>query len=721
MGRNWAITIGINHYDNLQDLICAKRDAEAMRDFFREELGFEQIYHFTEDSPPIQQQYGPQIVSRPTYTTLMRFLRVRFEEPFLRAGDNLWFFFAGHGLSQEERDYLMPLDADPGDVERTAIAIGYVTERLRRCGADNVVLLIDACRSLSRAGTGIGGETQKGVVTLFSCSPRERSYEIEEPPIQHGAFTYALLQGLRLQGEGNCATVERLYQYLRYQVPELGRRYQKPLQTPYAIVEPASKYHLILLPRCATVRDAETLKLEAFRAEQAGDFDLAEQLWIRVLVVSPGDPDALEGIRRVDRLRSAPRPESSPPPETPSRSRAQQRVPTVTPRPTPEPVSPLPRRTATGPGAAPSQLSRRRLIQLIGLGGAGAGGAFLLARLLQTPTLSPVVTTSPKPTSTLTPTSSPSPTQAQAGAALRLEPVEFAVVTVNAQGQKVKQEKLKAGLYQEDLGGGVRLDMVGIPKGSFTMGSPEGEEGRDWYQNFDAKLTNVEGPQHQVAVKAFGMGKYQVTQAQWRAVAELPKIKADLQSDPSNFKGDNRPVERVSWEEAIEFCARLSKKTGREYRLPSEAEWEYACRAGTTTPFHFGETITTDLANYRGTDWEYQGKTYPGNYGQGPHGSYRQQTTEVGSFKVANAFGLYDMHGNVWEWCLDYWHENYNGAPADGSAWVTGGNASRRVLRGGSWSLNPGDCRSAHRNRLEPGIRVNYLGFRVVCSSAWTL
>ncbi len=210
MGKNWAITIGINHYDNLQRLVCAKRDAEAVRDFFRDELAFEQVYHFTEDSPPIQPKTGLPIASRPTFATLMRFLRVRFEQPFLGAGDNLWFFFAGHGLSHEERDYLLPLDADPGDVERTAIPISYVTERLRRCGADNVMLLIDACRSLSRSGTGIGRESQKGVVTLFSCSPRERSYEIEAPPIQHGVFTYALLQGLRLQGEGNCATVERL-------------------------------------------------------------------------------------------------------------------------------------------------------------------------------------------------------------------------------------------------------------------------------------------------------------------------------------------------------------------------------------------------------------------------------------------------------------------------------------------------------------------------------
>jgi formylglycine-generating enzyme required for sulfatase activity len=123
----------------------------------------------------------------------------------------------------------------------------------------------------------------------------------------------------------------------------------------------------------------------------------------------------------------------------------------------------------------------------------------------------------------------------------------------------------------------------------------------------------------------------------------------------------------------------LSKATGREYRLPSEAEWEYACRAGTTTPFHFGETITTDLANYNGNY----------TYGSGSKGQYRKQTTDVGSFP-ANAFGLHDMHGNVWEWCQDTWHENYNGAPTDGSAWVDeNANQNRMILRGGSWYNNP--------------------------------
>ena len=225
-------------------------------------------------------------------------MRDFFEESYLQAGDNFWFFFSGHGIRHQDRDYLMPCDANPRDVEYTAISISYVTERLRRCGADNVVLLLDACRNEGeKAGLGIGEEKQQGVITIYSCSPREKSYEIDQ--IGQGAFTYALLESLRIQGEGNCATVERLYQRLRYRVAEINRDYNKPEQTPYAIVEPASKYHLILLPRQATLQDIATLREDAQDAELEEDFDLAEQLWTRVLAIYPADSKALKALRRI--------------------------------------------------------------------------------------------------------------------------------------------------------------------------------------------------------------------------------------------------------------------------------------------------------------------------------------------------------------------------------------------------------------------------------------
>lgn len=248
-----------------------------------------------------------------------------------------------------------------------------------------------------------------------------------------------------------------------------------------------------------------------------------------------------------------------------------------------------------------------------------------------------------------------------------------------------------------EVGEALPLHMVLIPGGSFLMGSPDNELER----------LEREGPQHQVSVDKFLMGRYPVTQAQWRAVAALPKVDKGLKPNPSRFKGDDLPAERVSWHEAVEFCDRLAKHTGRLYRLPSEAEWEYACRAGTTTPFNFGDTITTESANYNG---DY-------TYGDSPKGENRRKTTAVGQLNNANAYGLCDMHGNVYEWCQDYWHDNYEGAPTDGSAWMEGGNADRRVRRGGAWLTCPRNCRSAYRVSDTPEYRDDDIGFRVSCAA----
>lgn len=258
--------------------------------------------------------------------------------------------------------------------------------------------------------------------------------------------------------------------------------------------------------------------------------------------------------------------------------------------------------------------------------------------------------------------------------------------------------------YLEKLGNKIGLEMVLIPGGSFMMGSPENELER----------SDSESPQHLVNIQQFCIGKYPVTQEQWRAVAGLPQINKELDVDPSYYKGDKQPVAQVSWYDAVEFCERLTAHTKRNYRLPSEAEWEYACRAGTTTPFHFGETITSELANYNA---EY-------TYGAGVEGTSQIGTTDVGSFRIANAFGLYDMHGNVWEWCLDDWHNNYKGAPTDGSPWFkSNNNLSQKqglaILRGGSWFYYPKDCRSAYRftgHRMGKDTRNIFTGFRVVCA-----
>jgi formylglycine-generating enzyme required for sulfatase activity len=233
-------------------------------------------------------------------------------------------------------------------------------------------------------------------------------------------------------------------------------------------------------------------------------------------------------------------------------------------------------------------------------------------------------------------------------------------------------------------------EMVVIPAGSFTMGSPASEEGRD----------DNEGPQHRVTIpRPFALGKYEVTFAEWDACVREGGC-SHRPSDQGWGRG-NRPVINVSWEDARQYGRWLGRKTGHEYRLPSEAEWEYAARAGTTTPFHFGRMISPSQANYDGNY----------SYNNGPKGAYRQQTIAVGSFP-ANAFGLHDVHGNVWEWVKDCWNGSYRGTPTDGVAWTTE-QCAGRVLRGGSWYDNPRNVRSADRVRDDSGDRDNILGFRL--------
>ncbi|MFN9623357.1 MAG: formylglycine-generating enzyme family protein [Cyanobacteriota bacterium] len=279
--------------------------------------------------------------------------------------------------------------------------------------------------------------------------------------------------------------------------------------------------------------------------------------------------------------------------------------------------------------------------------------------------------------------------------------------------------------HREPLAPGVDLLMLRIPAGSFLMGAPEEEEGSQ----------DNERPVHRVELGEFLLGQTPVTQAQWRAVAlweprpgeeawrqELDPDPVGRLSDPKPFAGERRPVVNVNWHDATEFCHRLHIRTGKNYCLPSEAQWEYACRAGTTTPFHFGEMISTEVANYDG-NYTYRSTTIEDGSNRNrrdnkskPTTVYRQQTTDVGIFP-ANAWGLHDMHGNVWEWCNDHWNDAYHGAPEDDRPWIDEQAEDNKtmLLRGGSWLYGPRSCRSACRSRYRPGSRLTFIGFRVCC------
>src|SRR6266498_4304980 len=263
--------------------------------------------------------------------------------------------------------------------------------------------------------------------------------------------------------------------------------------------------------------------------------------------------------------------------------------------------------------------------------------------------------------------------------------IEFETPTLNEKGEIIAQTRHNAEQSTEDLGDGISLDMILIPSGIFKMGSLPQRGNPD------------EQPQHLVTIKSFMMGKFLITQGQWKAV--LGRV------PPCRFKGEGLPVERVSWNDAQRFCQRLSEMTGGDYQLPSETQWEYACRAGTSAPFSFGETITTEVANFNGEH----------AFLHEPRGPYRHVTTEGGAFPP-NAFGVHDMHGNLWEWCADTWLDDYGSSPRDGGSYQNK-DSHYRVARGGSWHEPPELCRSAARLRVLQSDADEFMGFRVVCDT----
>jgi formylglycine-generating enzyme required for sulfatase activity len=235
-------------------------------------------------------------------------------------------------------------------------------------------------------------------------------------------------------------------------------------------------------------------------------------------------------------------------------------------------------------------------------------------------------------------------------------------------------------------------ELMVVPAGDFIMGSPERERGRK----------PNEGPQRRVAIKrAFAVGKYEVTFAEWEACVAQGGCRENPLPNDEGWGRGKRPVIHVSWDDATIYTAWLSKRTGKSYRLLTEAEWEYAARAGTQTPFATGATISTERANFDGNY----------TYGNAPRGAYLGKTVEVGTYRP-NAFGLYDTQGNVWEWVQDCYKDTYVGAPTDGSA-VEQPNCEFRVLRGGSWRVDPLYLRSAYRHQSRPNDKTDNFGFRI--------
>ena len=282
-------------------------------------------------------------------------------------------------------------------------------------------------------------------------------------------------------------------------------------------------------------------------------------------------------------------------------------------------------------------------------------------------------------------------------ASVRLQTFQFETISVDSAGKVLRQRQAKADYFAEP---NIGLEMVSIPGGTFPMGVGRAQlallRSEPAARSLSLDPIETMQPQRFVSLSSFFISRYEITQAQWRTVANLSRVARELSRDPSYIKGDQLPVDQASWEDAMEFCNRLTRSTGRRYRLPTEAEWEYACRAGTTSLFHFGDKLAPDLANYRISS---------GDSMAGP--------APVGSKGVGNRFGLFDMHGNVQEWCADTWHPDYKGAPSDGRAWE-GGDANYRVLRGGAWTTDALASGSASRVKGGVTLRARSVGFRVV-------
>jgi formylglycine-generating enzyme required for sulfatase activity/uncharacterized caspase-like protein len=612
MPRNVAIAIGVNHYQYENSLQFAGNDAKAMRSYLQG-IGFEEVLLYTDD----EEGYHPEL------TNLIIGLDRISKTVRLEKDDSLWFFFSGHGGRQGGRDFLLPTNGYSQNLERTAIAIEDVVRALAQCGAGNLVMILDACRNvIPEHGKGsqqtIELVKQAGIITLFSCKPGQKSYEL--PDVQQGAFTYGLLRALEGEYHPNRCNVLQLSEYLRQIVPALVAEKLNAQQSPYVIAEPVEKAMQMLLPlpqkvepvpvpdipedtnQSASGKSAGShvgaLMREAFRATQRQDWEEAKQLWERVLFEAHDPEDRKLALEQRDYASSQ---------QSVSVEEEQKKL----------------------------ELERERQ---------GQAAEAERQRLEK----------------------------------LRSEERQQLEVIRMRERREQEEAKIKAEAslpksFVEDLGNGVKLEMILIPKGSFMMGSVDGD--------------NDEKPQHRVEItQEFYIGKYQITQGQWQAVTG---------NNPSWFqKGGDYPVERVSWDDCHEFLEKLNQKARKRYRLPSEAEWEYACRAGTTTRYYFGDD-EKQLGEYV---W------FEGNSGSRTH--------PVGQ-KKPNQFGLYDMHGNVWEWCEDSWEDNYKVSRSQ-KPFVN--SSSLRVIRGGSWYALPRLCRSANRYNLSRALRYYDVGFRVVCS-----
>ena len=628
MARRYAVSIGINEYKFAGNLKYAKSDAQLFATFLKEEAKFDDVRRFLKELSSDSTE-----ALMPYRTDMLRFFRREFDgPPFLSKDDDLWLFFSGHGIQHEGIDYILPIDGDMEDPENTAISLNWIAERLRQSGSEKIVLVVDACRVEGRKGPALESSSYNGITTIFSCKPNESSWEIND--ISQGAFTHVLLKTLKQQVRGNPLTIADTEELLQRELSAVNSQYSKPKQTPHIRCESATRANSLLFSK-----------------------SLPEK-------VDPNRRDRLRTRKQQDNRRTS------------SNSIA------------------LKKGALEAEGRGELELAKGLWTQLLSIDASEHESySKAISRITEASFLRSLRVTSqngedePRGQSNLEGNDNQRVVKAVGNTAQfdslseaqnieGIREYEYNFMTLGSTGEKPNVfHGVTYSLREEVLG----IDMILIPEGSFLMGSSE------------KRPRSCELPKHKVHVKPFLMSKCPITKQQWKAIAHRPEINRMLKLRPVLKGSSNHPVVEISWNDAAEFCDRLAQASKNEYRLPTEAEWEYACRAGSKTLFHFGNRIDRKIAQFNS-----------------------DKVNKVGQFPYANAFGLHDMHGNVWEWCMDHWHSTYDGAPTDGTAWLDSIDNENRIQRGGSWRNESKLCRSAFRLFDGAESKNNSTGFRIV-------
>ena len=672
-GSQWAVLVGIDKYHNpgISTLNGAANDAKSLAKTLKDELGFPErhVFVYTSDAPAAYQPTTGNIVRGLEYVA-------RKAKP----GDTFIMFFAGHGITSRGSGYLLTYHSDMGAVELTALPLVKLNQLLASIRVSHRLFLVDACRNKPEEGRGdeanrmssefawgisvvpVSG-TGKGVevaATLFSCEMGQRAYEL--PQEQRGFFSYYLEKGLTSEAADKAGrvTLSSLVSYLRREVSDQVQRVLgvNKHQVPWVKMEGDDPGSWVI----NSLKGGRLAELNKGMEARKKELDRLSQLGAKTRKAQAKKQAETAGRERELVQLDAQIEEMRQPLGTPAvrsddsldamlamvRQKKQQQW----------RLEELKRKRREEEAKRRAEIERLK----------AAKRAHLVKRLKEDIRKYQEIVSSPF------------------GKDMK-EAAWRSLVAKYPEAMEDVETYDTEGLLFKVVDGGIvnSIDMkfMHIPAGSFTMGSPPDDPSRASDER-----------QHKVTIsKPFYLQTTEVTQGQWVRV---------MGNNPSYFNncGNDCPVERVSWIDAQEFIRRLNQMEGTDkYRPPTEAEWEYACRAGTTTPFYTGNCVSTDQANYEGNH------PMPGC----PEGKYRQTVLRVGSFEP-NAWGLYDMHGNVWEWCQDWYGEYSRGHVIDPTGPSSG---ETRVLRGGSWNLFARDLRSANRNGGDQDSRGNVAGFRV--------